>query len=133
VGPAGGLLAASWILLRTPELLVLKALLTLCFLLGFPFLFSLIARFRNRWYRHLVNAWLIAAGNLPLALGVLAIHVGFIALLVAVTIYAPQGLALLLLFGVSLPWMAATPLIERAFRPLLGATLVDNADTPAHP
>ncbi|WP_231979580.1 hypothetical protein [Tessaracoccus coleopterorum] len=65
VGPVGALLTASWIFLRTPDLLVLKVLLTLCFLLGFPFLFSLLARFENRWHRHLVNAWLIAVGNLP--------------------------------------------------------------------
>lgn len=133
VGPVGALLTASWIFLRTPDLLVLKVLLTLCFLLGFPFLFSLLARFENRWHRHLVNAWLIAVGNLPIALGVLVIHAGFIALLVAVTVYAPQGLALLLLIGVSLPWMAATPLIERAFRPLLDPASADGSGTPSHP
>ena len=119
VGPIGALLLASWVFLRTPELLVLKALFSILYLIGFPFLFSLVARFENRWRKHLGNAFLIAAGNLPLALGVLAIHAGFLALTVAVSVYAPQGLALLLLLGLSLPWMAATPLIERAFRPLL--------------
>lgn len=119
VGPVGALLILGWTAWRIPELVVLLALATICYVIASPFAFSLVARFENRWYRHVANAILVAVTHLPLALGVFGLHAGFLALTVAVAVYAPQGLPLLLLLGLSLPWMAATPLIERTFRPLL--------------
>lgn len=119
VGPVALMLLAAWIFVQADELVVLKALVSAVLLLGFPFLWSLIARFENTVGAHLKNAWLVAIGNLPLALGVLAIHAGMIALVVATAYYLPAGFPVLLLLGVSLPWVASAPLIERAFRPLL--------------
>lgn len=119
VGPVALVLLAAWIFVQADELIVLKALISAVLLLGFPFLWSLIARFDNTVGAHLKNAWLVAIGNLPLALGVLAIHAGMIALVVATAYYLPAGFPVLLLLGVSLPWVASAPLIERAFRPLL--------------
>lgn len=119
VGPVALVLLAAWIFVQADELVVLKALVSAVLLLGFPFLWSLIARFENTVGAHLKNAWLVAIGNLPLALGVLAIHAGMIALVVATAYYLPAGFPVLLLLGVSLPWVASAPLIERAFRPLL--------------
>ena len=119
VGPVALVLLAAWIFVQADELIVLKALISAVLLLGFPFLWSLIARFENTVGAHLKNAWLVAIGNLPLALGVLAIHAGMIALVVATAYYLPAGFPVLLLLGVSLPWVASAPLIERAFRPLL--------------
>lgn len=119
VGPVTLALLAAWIFVQADELVVLKALVSAVLLLGFPFLWSLIARFENTVGAHLKNAWLVAIGNLPLALGVLAIHAGMIALVVATAYYLPAGFPVLLLLGVSLPWVASAPLIERAFRPLL--------------
>ncbi len=119
VGPVALMLLAAWIFVQADELVVLKALVSAVLLLGFPFLWSLIARFDNTVGAHLKNAWLVAIGNLPLALGVLAIHAGMIALVVATAYYLPAGFPVLLLLGVSLPWVASAPLIERAFRPLL--------------
>ncbi len=119
VGPVALVLLAAWIFVQADELVVLKALVSAVLLLGFPFLWSLIARFENTVGAHLKNAWLVAIGNLPLALGVLAIHAGMTALVVATAYYLPAGFPVLLLLGVSLPWVASAPLIERAFRPLL--------------
>ena len=119
VGPVALMLLAAWIFVQADELVVLKALVSAVLLLGFLFLWSLIARFENTVGAHLKNAWLVAIGNLPLALGVLAIHAGMIALVVATAYYLPAGFPVLLLLGVSLPWVASAPLIERAFRPLL--------------
>lgn len=119
VGPFALLVLASWIFLPIRELVIIKTLVSIVVLLGLPFLFSLIARFDNTVSAHLKNAWLLALGNLPLALGTLAMHAALLALIAATATYLPQGLPILLLLGASLPWVASVPLIERAFAPML--------------
>lgn len=119
VGPIALALVASWIFLPIAELTVIKVLLSAVFLLGFPFVWSLIARFENTPGTHVKNAWLLAIGNLPLALGVFAMHVLMIALVIATAVYLPAALPILFLLGTSLPWVCSAPLIERVFKPLL--------------
>lgn len=118
-GPIALALLAAWIFVQFNELIVLKVLLSAVYLLGFPFLWSLIARFENTAWAHLKNAWLLAIGNLPMALAVLAIHVAMIGVIVLTIYQLPQALPAVLLLGGSLPWVASAPLIERVFKPLL--------------
>lgn len=119
VGPLGGLLAAWWLWLDAPELTVLKVLASTVFIVLFPFWWAVLARFENSLGRNLINTVVVTFASLPVALAVAAIDAGIIGLAVAVAIWLPQGLFLLLMLGYPLIVFAHTPLLERALRPLL--------------
>lgn len=122
MGAAGSLLAASWLYVQATELLVLKALLTFVYLLGFPFVWALQARFENTVWHTLKNAFVVAFARLPLSVGVFGVHLAAGALVVASAVWFRQGLILLFLLGYSLVVFAATPLLERAMAPLLASS-----------
>lgn len=115
---AAGVLASWWIALP-PLLMGLRVALTVTYLLVFPFVWVLQARFVNTVANTLKNAFVVAFGRPRWSLGVLAVHAAVLALTVAVAAWLPQGLALLLLLGYPLVVFAATPLTERAIVPLL--------------
>jgi|GEM_PF-1329315 len=118
-GPLAAAIGASWIFLRIPELLVLKILVTFSFVLIFPFIWSLQARLENSVRRTLANAVLVAFARLPWSVAVLAIEAVIVALFVAVGLYLPEALFLLVLLGLPLITFATTPVIERAIAPLV--------------
>lgn len=120
LGTFGVGVAALWVLLPAAELAVMKTLITMLYLLVFPFVWALEARFENTAFRTLRNATLIAVGRLPIAAGVLAIHVVLASIFIATWIMMPQALALLILMGYPLTIWASTPLLERAIAPLRG-------------
>ncbi len=119
VGTMGVGLLASWMLFLAPELVVLKMLATIVYLLVFPCVWALQARFENTALRTLRNAALVAVARLPFTLGVLAVQTAVVAVVVATWIYLPQLVALLLLLGYPLAIFAATPLLDRALAVLL--------------
>ncbi|WP_051208509.1 YesL family protein [Propionicicella superfundia] len=119
VAVAGVGVAASWWPDVPPLLVGLRVVLTAVYLLTFPFVWVLQARFVNTVPNTLRNAFVVAFGRPRWSLGVLAVHAGILCLAVAVAIWLPQGLLLLLLLGYPLVVFAATPLAERAIAPLL--------------
>lgn len=119
VGPIGAAIAASWVFIRIDELLVLKVLLTWVYLLIFPFVWTMQARFENTIGRTLRNAVVVAVARLPHALGVLAIHAVIVAVTVATWIMLPQIVVILLLLGYALAVFAVTPLLQRAIAVLM--------------
>lgn len=120
-GGVGALLVAFWFFVRLPEMFVLQLALSLVYLLVFPFLWALQARFENPPGRTLVNAVLLAFARLPLSLAILALDAGLIALTVVVATQLPQVVIVIVLFGYPLLAFVNTPLLERALRPLLEA------------
>ncbi|WP_105566110.1 YesL family protein [Microbacterium halophytorum] len=117
--PAGAAIALAWIFLDPPELRVIEALISLVYLLVFPFAWAMQARFENSPMRTLRNAVLVAVGRLPFALGALAAHLVLLAIGAATLAWMPQVLLPLILLGYPLAAYASTPLLERAIRPLM--------------
>ena len=122
--------AASWIFLPVPELAVLKTLFTLVFVLVFPYVWAVQARFENTVLRTLRNAVVIALARLPYTLGIAVIHLGIGAIIVATWNLLPQFLAFLLLLGYPLVVFGVTAMMERALAPYVSA---GQADTPGEP
>ncbi len=121
IGPLGALIAASWIFVRIDELLILKVLVTWVYLLIFPFVWTMQARFENTVGRTLRNAVIIAVARLPYAVGVLVIQGVIAAVTVATWIVLPQIVVVLLLLGYALAVFAATPLLQRTIAVLMPA------------
>ena len=119
VAPLGILLAAWWLWFDIPEFTILKTLASLVYVVVFPFWWAVLARFQNRLWHNLVNTLVVTFASLPLALGVAAIDLAIIGMTVAVTIWLPQALFLLLMLGYPLVVFAHTPLLDRALGPLL--------------
>lgn len=130
VAPVGAAIVASWIFLPVPELAVLKTLFTLVFVLVFPYVWTVQARFENTVLRTLRNAVVIALARLPYTLGIAVIHLGIGAIIVATWNLLPQFLAFLLLLGYPLVVFGVTPMMERALAPYVSA---GQADTPGEP
>lgn len=128
LAPVGLALAGAWG--ATPAGGLLPALigLSLAYLLVFPYVWALQARFENPPWRTLRNAVILAFARLPLSLAVLAIHLALAGLVVLVAARLPQGLFLLLLLGYPLVVFAVTPLLERALAPLLAAAGTPTSD-----
>ncbi len=128
LAPVGLALAGAWA--ATPAGGLLPALigLSLAYLLVFPYVWALQARFENPPWRTLRNAVILAFARLPLSLAVLAIHLALAGLVVLVAARLPQGLFLLLLLGYPLVVFAVTPLLERALAPLLAAAGTPTSD-----
>ena len=130
VAPVGAAIVASWIFLPVPELAVLKTLFTLVFVLVFPYVWAVQARFENTVLRTLRNAVVIALARLPYTLGIAVIHLGIGAIIVATWNLLPQFLAFLLLLGYPLVVFGVTAMMERALAPYVFA---GQADTPGEP
>ena len=113
---------AAWVFLPIAELAVMKTLVTAVFVLVWPFVWAMQARFENSVVRTIRNATVVTVGRLPFALGVAAIQLGVVAVIAATWVYLPQIVALLLLLGYPLAVFASTPLLERALAPLLPGT-----------
>lgn len=128
VGSIGAALLAGWILLPIPELAVMKTLISAVYLLIFPFVWALQARFENTVGRTLRNAAALAIARLPWAGGVLVIQAVVLAVTIATWFLVPQAVVLLLLLGYPLAVWASVPLIERALAPLLLAPESESAD-----
>jgi len=118
-GPLGLALVLSWVFMRIDELLVLKVILTWVYLLVFPFLWTMQARFENTVARTLRNAVVVAVARLPYALGVLVIQAVVIAVIVLTWVMLPQIVIILLLLGYALAVFAATPLLQKAIAVLM--------------
>ncbi len=133
VGPIGIGIGALWLFVAAPELSVIKTLISLVYLLVFPFVWAMQARFENTVGRTLRNAAAISMARLPYAGGALVVHLVMIALVVLTWIQLPWALFFLLLLGYPLAAFGATPLIERALAPLIptpdGAAAAGAADT----
>lgn len=119
VGPLGIGIVLAWIFVAADELLVWKLLISIVYLLVFPFVWAMQARFENTPMRTLRNAVVVAIGRLPIAAGVLAIHVVLLALVAATWLLMPQALFPLLALGYPLAAYGSTPLLERALAPLI--------------
>ncbi|MEA5154737.1 DUF624 domain-containing protein [Raineyella sp.] len=128
LAPLGAALARSWMVAPVPGLLPARIGLSLAYLLVFPYVWALQARFDNPPWRTLRNAVVLAFARLPLSLAVLGIHLALGTLVVLVALHLPQGLFLLVLLGYPLAVFAVTPLLERALAPLLTQG-VDTATT----
>ncbi|GAA1467986.1 beta-carotene 15,15'-monooxygenase [Microbacterium thalassium] len=121
VGPVGLGIAALWLFVVAPELAVLKTLISLVYLLVFPFVWAMQARFENTVWRTLLNAVVMAVARLPYSGGALIIHIVMIALVALTWMQLPWALFFLLLLGYPLAVFGSTPLIERALAPLIPA------------
>lgn len=132
VGPVAAAVLATWIFVQLDELLILKVLLSVVFLLIFPFVWALQARFVNTPWRTLGNAAAVAFGRLPYSGGALIIRLVIGSLAVTVWMQLPQAVIILVLLGYPLAVFGAMPLIERALEPLLPTPpLDDSADVAA--
>jgi len=120
IGPIGIGIVLAWIFVAADELLVWKLLVSIVYLLVFPFVWAMQARFENTPLRTLRNAVVVAIGRLPFALGVLVMHVVLLALAITTWALLPQALFPLLALGYPLAVYGSTPLLERALAPLLG-------------
>ncbi|WIY82082.1 YesL family protein [Propionimicrobium sp. PCR01-08-3] len=119
VSVVGALIAGSW-LVGGPSLLgILKAVVSILYLMVFPFVWALQARLANTVPNTLRNAVLVAFGRPLPALAVLLIELALGGLTIAVGTWWPQGLILLLLLGLPMVVFATTPLIERAIAPIV--------------
>lgn len=121
VGVIGAGIVASWVLLPVDEASIMKTLSTAVYLLIFPFVWALQARFANSVIHTLRNAVVVAVGRLPFAAGVLLIHIVVGAIVIASWLMIPQVVVLLLLLGYPFVVWASIPLIGRALEPLLPA------------
>ncbi|WP_371031414.1 DUF624 domain-containing protein [Pseudoclavibacter sp. JSM 162008] len=119
LGPVGIGIALAWAFLTPAELLVWKILVSVVYLLVFPFAWAMQARFENRPLRTLRNAVVVSIGRLPFTLGILAVHAVLLAVTIATWILLPQALFPLLALGYPLAAYGATPLLERALAPFL--------------
>lgn len=129
IAPLGGLLAVWWIWVDAPELTVLKVLVSVVFVILFPFWWAVLARFENTLGRQLLNTVVVAFASLPLTLAIAAIDAVIIGVTIAVAFWLPQAVFLLLMLGYPLVVFAHTPLLERALRPLLArGTATGNAE-----
>lgn len=126
LGIIGGGILASWLMLPIAELNVMKTLAAVVYLLIFPFVWSMQARFESTVVRTLRNAVLVAIGRLPLAVGVLLVQGAVAAITIATWLMLPQALVLLLLLGYPFAVWASMPLMERAL-----AVLLPTAEDPA--
>jgi len=120
LGPLGIGIVLAWIFVAADELLVWKFLVSIVYLLVFPFVWAMQARFENTPLRTLRNAVVVAIGRLPFALGILVVHVVLLALTITTWALLPQALFPLLALGYPLAIYGSTPLLERALAPLLG-------------
>lgn len=121
VGTVGLAVGLGWALLPLDELVAWRVLLTMLYLLVFPYFFYLQARFDNPVSRTLRNALLIPLGRLPYAAGALAITTVLVLLIVSTVRFIPQLLPPLLLGGFGLAAYAATPLLNRSVQPWTAA------------
>lgn len=119
LGPIGIGIALAWAFLTPTELLVWKILISVVYLLVFPFAWAMQARFENHPMRTLRNAVVVAIGRLPFALGILAVHGALLAVTIATWVLLPQALFPLLALGYPLAAYGSTPLLERALSPFL--------------
>lgn len=117
VAIAGAGTAALWLLPTDPLWLTLKVLASMVFLLVFPFVWALQARFENAVLHTLANAVMISMGRLPFAGAILIVNVALVALSIAAVIYLGALSTPLLLLGVALLTAANEPLLNRALQP----------------
>lgn len=117
VAIAGAGTAALWLLPTDPLWLALKVLASVVFLLVFPFVWALQARFENTVPRTLANAVMISMGRLPFAGAILVVNVALVGLTIAAVNYLGALSAPLLLLGVALLTAANEPLLNRALQP----------------
>lgn len=109
--------AALWLLPTDPLWLALKVLASVVFLLVFPFVWALQARFENTVPQTLANAVMISMGRLPFAGAILVVDVALVGLTIAAVNYLGALSAPLLLLGVALLTAANEPLLNRALQP----------------
>lgn len=119
LGPIGIAIALAWAFLTPTELLAWKILISVVYLLVFPFAWAMQARFENHPMRTLRNAVVVSIGRLPFALGILAVHAVLLAVTIATWMLLPQALFPLLALGYPLAAYGSTPLLERALSPFL--------------
>lgn len=119
LGPIGISILLGWIFLVPSELLVWKFLVSIIYLLVFPVVWVMQARFANTPMRTLRNAFTVALGRLPFALGVALLHGVLIAITVMVWMQLPSLVIPLILLGYPLIAYGSTPMLEAAIAPLL--------------
>ncbi len=120
--PIGGALTLSWIALPIAELAVIKVLLTLVYLIVFPFPWFLQARFSNTFWGTLKNSVVIPLVRLPFAFGVVLINIVLLCLVIWTIIDLPQIIPLFVLAGFAFPTAASMPLLNRAISPWTGTS-----------
>lgn len=116
-GPMGLAVLVAWLMTPIDELLVLKAILTLLYLLVFPYFFYLQVRFENTPGGTLRNAFIIPLSRLPYSAGVLGVTLVLVAVFVATDIYMPYFLPPLVMGGFGLSTYATVPLLNRSVAP----------------
>lgn len=117
VGPLGLAVLAGWLLVPAEELLAVRIILTLLYLLMFPYFFFLQARFENSVGGTLRNSLIIPLTRLPYAAAALVVTLILIALIAATWAYIPQLLPPLLLGGFGLYAYAIIPVLNKSVQP----------------
>ncbi|WRS30159.1 DUF624 domain-containing protein [Actinomycetaceae bacterium MB13-C1-2] len=114
VGPLGLGVLAGWFLVPADQMLAIRILLTLFYLLMFPYFFFLQARFDNSVAGTLRNSLLIPLTRLPYALAALGVMLILVAVVVGTGIYIPQLLPPLLLCGFGLYAYGVVPVLNKS-------------------
>ncbi|MFZ1381263.1 MAG: YesL family protein [Scrofimicrobium sp.] len=117
VGPLGLGVLAGWFLMPADQILALRVLLTLLYLLMFPYFFFLQARFDNSVAGTLRNSLLIPLTRLPYALAALGVTVILVAVIVGTAVYIPQLLPPLLLCGFGIYAYGVVPVLNKSVEP----------------
>lgn len=109
-------LILMWLVIRSAVLLPLQIVATCIWMLGFEWVWALLARFENSWFGTLRNAFVFGLAKLPYTLILLLIDIGFLVLMYASFIWMPEGLFLLGLLGPGGIVMIRVPIIEYGLR-----------------
>lgn len=112
-GPALALIAYSWVVLQITPLLIPKFALSILWVIGFEWVWTLQARFDNSCGRTLANAFILGISHIGLTAAVTLLDAVFLALVAASWFYMPQGLFLLAVFGYGALIMLHIPILDR--------------------
>lgn len=125
--PLGLAVAYSWIFLQITPLLIPKIALTMLWVIGFEWAFTLQARFDNPPTRTLTNTYIFGITYFPATLALAAIDLVFIGLLVAAWMRLPQALFLLVVLGYGSLLSIHVPIEEHVLRRYTGQSLRSEA------
>lgn len=105
--------AGLWMFLRLTPLLVVKNGLSILWVIGFEWVWALVARFENSTGKTMLNAWIFGFGYLKQTILMVVVDLLYWVLIVFSWLYMPQGLFLLFVLGYGTLVMLHTAFIEK--------------------
>lgn len=113
-------LAYSWVVLQITPLLIPKIAVTILWIIGFEWVFTLQARFDNPPTRTMANAYIFGVSYFPATLALAAIDAVYFGLFVYLWFKLPQLLFLLVVLGYGSMLSLHVPIQEYVLRKYTG-------------